>query len=121
MPATCDRHCQALAPCEDEEEYQKYKIGIQRLVHPQRLVRTIGKHQHHIKMKKNMRNTRLDQRQLVSTIDKQHHHVKMKKNMGNASLDYKTNAVDKKSNGALSAKVSRLTHVPRSLPVYITL
>ena len=29
MPATCDGHCQAPAPCQDEEEYGKYKIGLQ--------------------------------------------------------------------------------------------
>ena len=29
IPATCDGHCQAPGACQDEEENEKYKIGLQ--------------------------------------------------------------------------------------------
>ncbi|KAI7873420.1 hypothetical protein K492DRAFT_200675 [Lichtheimia hyalospora FSU 10163] len=29
MPATCDGHCQVPGACQDSEENEKYKIGLQ--------------------------------------------------------------------------------------------
>ncbi|KAI7874419.1 hypothetical protein K492DRAFT_174504, partial [Lichtheimia hyalospora FSU 10163] len=55
-PATCQHHCQAPTPCQDEGEDKEYRIGSKAPCehHCQAPA--------HVMMKKNVRNTRLDQR-----------------------------------------------------------
>ncbi|KAI7873502.1 hypothetical protein K492DRAFT_212053 [Lichtheimia hyalospora FSU 10163] len=56
LQAACEHHCQVPESCQDQGEYEKYKVGLQ----DKQLMIAVDKNQDHVKLKKNVRNTRLD-------------------------------------------------------------